>query len=42
MFFTDRDVTDASRGVHCREISPGRAVVDVVKAARYLARLIDL
>jgi hypothetical protein len=42
VFFTDRDLTDHAAGISCKKISAGKALYDIVKAARYLVRLVDL
>jgi hypothetical protein len=42
VFFTDQDVSSVERGISCKRIDATRALYDVVKAARYLVRLVDL
>ena len=42
VFFTDRDLTDAARGISCKRVTAGKAAYDIVKAARYLIRLVEL
>ena len=42
VFFTDRDLTSAREGISCKRVSSTRALTTIVKAARYLARLVEL
>lgn len=42
VFFTDRDLTNVSEGISCKQVSASRALYDLAKAGRYLLRLISL
>jgi len=42
VYFTNEDQTSVARGISCKKVSSKRALYDIVKAARYLIRLVDL
>lgn len=42
VYFTNEDQTSVARGISCKQIAVEKALYDVVKAARYLVRLVDL
>jgi hypothetical protein len=47
VYFTDNDETtpvrpDGTRAVTCKQISAGKALYDLAKAARYLSRVVEL
>jgi hypothetical protein len=42
VFFSNEDLTTPDGAISCKRVDPKRAVYDVVKAARYLERLVEL
>lgn len=42
VFFSDEDLTSSDGVISCKQTTATKAVYDVVKAGRYLARLAEL
>lgn len=42
VFFTDEDLSTPDGLISCKRVDEGRALYDIVKAARYLVRLAEL